>query len=111
MNYENILMHYLMSMLWTEELDNEYNVDDVDETTKEKAMGDICFFCSEAKELLMDWPDAHIGHNFWLTRNGHGTGFWDRNEYPNGEAITAIVDKSYRKEINVFVQDGKVFAE
>lgn len=20
------------------------------------------------------------GHDFWLTRNGHGTGFWDREE-------------------------------
>jgi hypothetical protein len=20
-----------------------------------------------------------VGHNFWLSRNGHGTGFWDRN--------------------------------
>lgn len=20
----------------------------------------------------------HFGHDFWLTRNGHGTGFWDR---------------------------------
>jgi hypothetical protein len=20
----------------------------------------------------------HSGHNFWLTRNGHGAGFWDR---------------------------------
>lgn len=27
--------------------------------------------------------DDHIeqaGHDFWLTRNGHGTGFWDRPE-------------------------------
>lgn len=21
-----------------------------------------------------------VGHDFWLTRNGHGTGFWDRTE-------------------------------
>ena len=23
--------------------------------------------------------DAQAGHDFWLTRNGHGTGFWDRH--------------------------------
>lgn len=111
MNYENILMHYLIAMLWTEELDSEYDVDDVDESTKEKAMGDIVCFVNEAKDLLMDWPDSQIGHDFWLTRNGHGAGFWDRTEYPNGDAITAIVDKSYRKDFHVFAQDGKVFAE
>jgi hypothetical protein len=22
-----------------------------------------------------------MGHDLWLTRNGHGTGFWDRPEY------------------------------
>jgi hypothetical protein len=21
---------------------------------------------------------AQVGHDFWLTRNGHGAGFWDR---------------------------------
>lgn len=25
------------------------------------------------------WADpGQVGHDFWLTRNGHGTGFWDR---------------------------------
>lgn len=25
-----------------------------------------------------DYDAAHAGHDFWLTRNGHGVGFWDR---------------------------------
>lgn len=24
--------------------------------------------------------EAQAGHDFWLTRNGHGTGFWDRED-------------------------------
>lgn len=24
--------------------------------------------------------DERFGHDFWLTRNGHGAGFWDRSE-------------------------------
>ena len=24
---------------------------------------------------------TQAGHDFWLTRNGHGAGFWDRPEY------------------------------
>lgn len=23
------------------------------------------------------WSASQAGHDFWLTRNGHGTGFWD----------------------------------
>ena len=30
----------------------------------------------EARELATDW--ASMGHDFALTRNGHGAGFWDR---------------------------------
>jgi hypothetical protein len=26
-------------------------------------------------------PDSHIPHDFWLTRNRHGAGFWD-GDYP-----------------------------
>lgn len=25
-----------------------------------------------------NYDAAHAGHDFWLTRNGHGAGFWDR---------------------------------
>ena len=31
--------------------------------------------------LKLDALDAaQLGHDLWLTRNGHGTGFWDRPE-------------------------------
>ena len=32
---------------------------------------------------------AHAGHDFWLTRNGHGAGFWDGDcAQPFGNALT-----------------------
>ena len=31
---------------------------------------------AEASEKGMD--AEHVGHNLWLSQNGHGTGFWDR---------------------------------
>lgn len=33
------------------------------------------------------WTPEQFGHDFWLTRNGHGAGFWDRYYAPPGEAI------------------------
>lgn len=29
---------------------------------------------------LSEFDYAQIGHDLWLTRNGHGSGFWDRPE-------------------------------
>ena len=41
-----------------------------------------------------------VGHDFWLTRNHHGSGFWDRDEkYPPG-----IADYLY----NISKQFGQV---
>lgn len=31
----------------------------------------------------VNWAQA--GHDLWLTRNGHGTGFWDRDNDTYGE--------------------------
>lgn len=42
------------------------------------------FHCALTRQLPtplpagIDW--ARVGHDFWLTRNGHGCGFWDRPE-------------------------------
>jgi hypothetical protein len=30
----------------------------------------------------------HAGHDFWLTRNRHGAGFWDRGNHPCLRALT-----------------------
>ena len=42
------------------------------------------------------------GHDFWLTRNGHGTGFWDRTDDVygpgNGEVLTQLAEKAGEAE-------------
>lgn len=32
-------------------------------------------------------PLSHAGHDFFLSRNGHGTGFWDRGMGSVGDAL------------------------
>ena len=34
---------------------------------------------------LTDFAAEYVGHDFWLTRNGHGAGFWDRPQNYGGE--------------------------
>jgi len=35
-----------------------------------------------------DYGPVQAGHDFWLTRNGHGAGFWDRGLGPVGTRLT-----------------------
>lgn len=56
------------------------------------------------------------GHDFWLTRNGHGAGFWDRKELKGtggtdegsmGEALTRACSGFPQRDI--YVSNGEVF--
>ncbi len=50
--------------------------------------------------------DESIGHDFWLTRNGHGAGFWDGDYGIYGDLLTEVC-KNFG-ECNLFAQDGEV---
>jgi hypothetical protein len=45
-----------------------------------------------------------LGHDFWLTRNGHGAGFWDGDYEEEVGDILTNVSKEF-KEINPYVAD------
>lgn len=92
----------------------------VDDLTPEaqKAFRQDCidFIDSNAEDLLTavyeadrgeDFGFAGMGHDFFLTRNGHGTGFWDRGLGDIGDRLTANC-KPYG-EVNLYsTPDGKV---
>lgn len=110
-NVEEILNGYIHSALWTEELDDRYDISDVQEDSLEKARRDIKLFVQKAGDLLNGIDNSSIGHDFWLTRNGHGAGFWDRKELEGGlgDKLTDIC-KDF-KEVNVFDEDGSIIIE
>jgi hypothetical protein len=46
------------------------------------------------------------GHDFWLTRNGHGAGFWDRDELYAGGLGTKLSDACQKvPERDLYVGD------
>ena len=54
-------------------------------------------------------PDSHIPHDFWLTRNRHGAGFWD-GDYPEdiGAALTDLAHSF--GECDLYIgDDGKIY--
>ncbi len=54
-------------------------------------------------------PFDYAGHDFWLTRNGHGAGFWDRGLGELGERLTKAC-KPFRT-VDLYVgDDGKIYS-
>ncbi len=49
-------------------------------------------------ELAPEYGDERFGHDFWLTRNGHGAGYWDRSELESklGHASVSLGDDAGR---------------
>jgi len=91
---------YIECALWSslddndEPMDGLYSVDDIaDETIKELRKGAITFF-NENIDLINNTPDFYnyeqAGHDLWLTQNGHGAGFWDRNIGDIGDKLTEL---------------------
>lgn len=73
---------YIETALWSSTdddgnpLDDDYGIDDIDQATLQ-AMIDDCkaFQADHADDIGQNYKQA--GHDFWLTRNRHGAGFWD----------------------------------
>lgn len=86
-------------------------------TALNEVIDDCKAFQEYAADLLeeaysRDYSEEQAGHDFWLTRNGHGTGFWDRDELDH-EGLGDRLAKRARKQggVDAFYQDGKVFFE
>ena len=112
LDINKILDNYLEAAIWTneEELSNSYTIYDFDDSSKEKAKNDIISFVEKAKPYLVGIGEEQIGHDFWLTRNHHGAGFWDRGyEEEIGDKLTEISQEF--GELNVFENDGKLTLE
>lgn len=55
--------------------------------------------------------DVHsqAGYDFWLTRAGHGCGFWEKSDWEEsfGEAVTEYIRENFRN-IDPYVGDGYI---
>lgn len=99
------LRQYIETALWSTNddstpsggvpLDDNYSADDLAPETLARMTADWEAFCKRAGELgLMSVPFrslTDIAHDFWLTRNGHGCGFWDGDYVePYASRLTAL---------------------
>jgi len=105
---------YLVAALWSstdddEPLDTSYEITDIHATAIAKSRVDCeTFLVENEQDIAVLLDDDHkmssIMHDFWLTRNGHGCGFWD-GDYPK-EIGDRLTESSKRfGEVNIYVGD------
>ena len=109
---------YIESLLWSETdnanesggepLDRNYDWSDFTLEALHKIKNDCKAFQEQNAELLTQaGDDDQNGHDFCLTRNGHGAGFWDRGYGDVGDKLTQAC-RPYG-EMNVTVYRGKLY--
>ena len=120
---------YLEALFWAETdnsdentggdpIEDNYEFDDLDPDSLAQAIDDCRRFQEEnaADMALYDhpqWTPAELGgHDFWLTRNGHGAGFWDRNDCLPEDAGQRLTDAAEKYgERCVGVDNGIVYID
>ena len=135
MNIQDFTLGYIECALWSsvddggEPLDsNQDGADALAPETIERIEQDCAAFIAANKTNLAEyaerWPlslQAAVGygskyhsasdcagHDFWLTRNGHGAGFWDRGFGSLGERLTDSSEKFGGLSLYIG-DDGKLY--
>lgn len=106
---------YLECALWSsvdddgDPLDAKFSVDDLESEVLQKAVQECRAFQESNEADLVELDPAQAGHDFWLTRNGHGAGFWDRGLGELGDRLTEASKAA--GTVNLIVSEGKAYYE
>src|SRR5208282_3122620 len=108
---------YIEAALWSsndesdpsggDPMDKNYDIGDIDKDSLREITQTCQNFQKENQDLLGQayqrpgygrpeeyTAEARAGHDFWLTRNGHGAGFWDRRELEEGGLGDQLTEKA-----------------
>lgn len=124
-NFDIFLAAYIEAMLWSSSGTDQHGEEveslegfDLSTEAKRKAKEECKSFLFAGKHLIADLPEwygkgdggayAYAGHDFWLTRNGHGAGFWDRGLGDLGDRLTTLA-QTYGEADPYVGDDGKIY--
>lgn len=95
---------YLITALWSsndestpdggEPFDRNFSLEDFAPAAIARAKKDCQEFLAKTYNIISDFDMTDVAHDFWLTRNHHGAGFWD-GDYPKkeGRLLTELCHK------------------
>lgn len=106
---------YITCALWCGVLDhssdnesdpNNYDLmpEDISDNTLRVMREDCIRFFSQIEEILPLGTEDRAGHDFWFTRNGHGSGFWDRD-------VSVYGSQEVRDNLNVLCKNFRTIPE
>lgn len=103
---DDFLKGYLIAALWSSlcddgsPIDSKYSLSDITPESLEVAKLECAKFQRDNASLLIQYYSAYslsgftseelAGHDLWLTRNGHGVGFWDRGLGELGDKLADV---------------------
>ena len=122
---ESFLDGYIACALWSsndesdesggQPFDANYDRGDIAPATLAAMESECETFRRENAALLSaayekGYSEAWAGHDFWLTRNGHGAGFWGRDELSGtlGEALSEAARRSGQRDLYLG-DDGAIY--
>jgi hypothetical protein len=105
---------YLICALWSSTqddgrpMDDDYGIEDIAPESIASAVEECRCFQADNASDLEGMTAEQAGHDFWLTRNGHGAGFWDRGLGKVGARLTAACKPWGSSDVYVG-DDGQVY--
>lgn len=117
---------YLEAALWSsvdddgDPLDQNYSDDDIDSKVLDALQEEAArFYAENERDIETGYApktgarysnEEMAGHDFWLTRNGHGAGFWDGDWMEPQASRLTEASKRYGG-VDLYVgDDGKIYA-
>jgi hypothetical protein len=114
MKLDEFTTAYITAALWSSTddadtpLDSNYSASDLAAETFAKMTADCERFQADHGDLNAEDLER-AGHDFWLTRNHHGAGFWDGDWPDHGDALTEAA-QAY-PDVDLYVgDDGAIYA-
>ena len=116
MEFEDFFQGYLVCALWSSldengnPLDDTHDTSDYSQEAEDKMREDCRIFYNENRNLMYDANTdfSQHGHDFWLSRNGHGAGFWDRGNGEIGERLHKAAQAKGSKDLYIG-DDGFIY--
>lgn len=128
MKLDEFTTAYIDCMLWStndesdpsggEPLDANYDIENIDDDSLRDIIADCIAF--QRKHIIditgnyissrsEQWSDLEMaGHDFWLTRAGHGVGFWDGDwESKAGTLMTETSEEM--GGVYPYIDNGKIY--
>jgi len=93
-----------------EPLDGIFGISDITDDIRDDLESRVLAFVSENEDLVKEALDkpgyglVNFGHDYWYTVNGHGTGFWDREEL--GQVGKDLADAARKENEIDMTSDG-----